>query len=342
MPGLGGCCAIGGRPLSPARGRGTVPPVRRLLALLILAAAGAAPAAEPAGWHLVRGGFEPGRGPDGNSVFLDAPEGLILVDTGRHPAHQEKLLAYAKARGRPIVAIVNTHWHLDHSGGNAEIRAAYPLAEVHASNAVEGALTGFFPNSRKGAEDFLASGQASPELAAEIRRDFAAMDDVASLKATRPVTASGEVRIGGRRLRLNLARFAATEGDVWIHDPDARLVIAGDLVVGPVPFFDTGCPEGWREALTALAETPFDTLVPGHGAPMTRPQFLQWRTAFGNLLDCAVTDKAKEACVAGWKSDAAAFIPARDRRIDGMVGYYLDTRLRAPHAEREKYCRPLR
>ncbi|HEX8622290.1 MAG TPA: MBL fold metallo-hydrolase [Allosphingosinicella sp.] len=314
----------------------------RWLVLLVLALTGSAPAADGrAGWHLVPGSFEPGRGPDGNSVFLDAPEGLILVDTGRHPAHQEKLLAYARARGKPIAAIVNTHWHLDHSGGNAEIRAAYPSAEIHASTAVEGALTGFFPASRKSAEDSLASGQASPEQAAEIRRDFAAMDDVASLRATRPVTGSGRVRVAGRWLELNLARFAATEGDVWIYDPEAKLLIAGDLVVGPVPFFDTGCPEGWREALTALAAKPFDTLVPGHGAPMTKARFLQWRTAFGNLLDCAVTDKAKEECVAGWKRDAAAFIPAGDKRIDGMVGYYLDSRLRAPYAEREKYCRPL-
>ena len=317
--------------------------MRRLLACLALALAGPAPAAgADAGWHLVRGSFEPGRGPDGNSVFLDAPEGLILVDTGRHPGHQEKLLAYARARGRPVAAIVNTHWHLDHTGGNAEIRAAYPGAEIHASEAVEGALTGFFPNSRKGAEEFLASGKEGAELAAEIRRDFAAMDDIASLRPTRPVTGSGSRRIGGRALQLNLAPFAATEGDVWVYDPRSKLLIAGDLVVGPVPFFDTGCPEGWREALTELANIPFETLIPGHGAPMTRPQFLQWRTAFGRLLDCAVTDQDQEACVAGWRRDAAAFIPADDRRIDSMVGYYLETRLRAPYAEREKYCRPLR
>lgn len=316
--------------------------MRRLFALLALALAAPAPAAgEAAGWHLVRGTFEPGRGPDGNSVFLDAPEGLILVDTGRHPAHQEKLLAYARSRGKPIAAIVNTHWHLDHSGGNAEIRAAYPGAAVYGSAAVDGALTGFFPQSRKSAEEFLASGKASREVAAEIRRDLAAMDDAASLKATKPVTGSGRANIAGRLLELNLARFAATEGDVWIFDPEAKLLVAGDLVVGPVPFFDTGCPEGWREALTALAEVPFTTLVPGHGAPMTKPQFLQWRTAFGNLLDCAVSDRDREACIAGWKRDAAAFIPPGDARIDGMVGYYLDTRLRAPYAEREKYCRPL-
>lgn len=315
--------------------------MRRLIILLALVCA-APSSGRDLGWHLVPGSFAPGRGPDGNSVFLDAPAGLILVDTGRHPAHQEKLLAYAKARGRPIAAIVNTHWHLDHSGGNAEIRAAFPEAPVYASTALEGALTGFFPNSRKAAEEFLASGQASPELEAEIRRDFAAMDDVGSLRATRAVARSGEVRIAGRKLRLNLAPFAATEGDVWVYDPRSKLLIAGDLVVGLVPFFDTGCAEGWRKALDTLAATPFATLIPGHGEPMSRPQFLQWRGAFGNLLDCAASSQAKEACVAGWKRDAAAFIPAGDRRIDGMVGYYLDTRLRAPTAEREKYCRPPR
>jgi glyoxylase-like metal-dependent hydrolase (beta-lactamase superfamily II) len=312
------------------------------IGLLALALVGTAPSSgREAGWHLVPGSFEPGRQPDGNSVFLEAPEGLILIDTGRHPEHQAALLAYARARGKPVAAIVNTHWHLDHTGGNAELRAAYPKAAVYGSTAVEGALSGFFPKSRKSAEEFLASGQASPGQQAEIEGDFAAAEDAASLRATRPVTRSGKVRVAGRPLRLNLARFAATEGDVWVYDERSKVVVAGDLVVGPVPFFDTGCPEGWRQALGEIAAIPFVTLIPGHGEPMTRPQFFQWRAAFDNLLDCAASARTKEVCVAGWKSDAAAFIPAADRRIDSMVGYYLDSRLRAPAEERDRYCRPL-
>lgn len=316
--------------------------MRRCIVLLAFALAGAAPSSgRQAGWHLVPGSFEPGRQPDGNSVFIEAPKGLILVDTGRSPVHQGKLLAYARQRGEPVAAIVNTHWHLDHVGGNSEIRAVYPRAAVYGSTAVEGALAGFFPQSRKSAEAFIASGQASPGQQAEIKGDFAAMDDVAALRATRPVTRSGRVRVAGRMLRLNLARFAATEGDIWIYDERARLLIAGDLVVGLAPFFDTGCPEGWRKALGEIAATPFVTLVPGHGEPMSRPQFLQWRKAFDNLLDCAASAQPKEACIAGWKRDAAAFIPAGETRVDSMIGYYLETRLRAPAAEREKFCRPL-
>ena len=313
------------------------------LALAALLCAGCATSVpRPAGWHVIAGGFEPGKGPDGNSVFLDAPEGLILVDTGRHPAHQDALLAFARARGRPIAAILNTHWHLDHSGGNAEMRAAFPEAQVYASRAIEGALTGFFPQSRTSAERYLASGQASEAQAAEIRRDFAAMDDVASLRATRPIDGSVRIRIAGRPLRIRLARFAATEGDLWIHDEKAGLVIAGDLVVAMVPFMDTACPEGWRKALDEIAATPFRTLVPGHGELMTRSAFLDWRTAFNNLLDCAASARAREACISGWKQDAARFIPEGERRIDEMVGYYIDTRLRSAPDERSKYCKPLR
>src|SRR5262249_10852828 len=107
-----------------------------VLALAALLSLGAQRPAAP-GWHLVPRQIDPqGRkGPDGNSIFIDAPQGLILVDTGRHPEHAAALLAYARERGRPIAAIFNTHWHLDHSTGNTEIRAAFPDAPLYASNA---------------------------------------------------------------------------------------------------------------------------------------------------------------------------------------------------------------
>ncbi len=39
------------------------------------------------------------------------------------PAVAEPVLAEADARGWPITAIWNTHWHPDHTGGNADIKA---------------------------------------------------------------------------------------------------------------------------------------------------------------------------------------------------------------------------
>jgi glyoxylase-like metal-dependent hydrolase (beta-lactamase superfamily II) len=290
----------------------------------------------------VPGTLAPNRGPDGNSVFLEAPEGLILIDTGRHPEHRDRLLAYARARGRPVAAIVNTHWHLDHSTGNADLRAAFPQAEVYATSALDGALATFLRDSRERTQARLAAGQVPPEREAEVRRFLAVMDAPDSLRPTRSVVASADITIAGRRLRVNVARFAATEADLWIYDPVERLLIAGDLVVAPVPFMDTACPEGWRRALDALAEVPFETLIPGHGAPMDRSAFLSWRTAFGNLLDCSASTRDRSECIVGWRRDAAPFIPVGlEAMIDELAGYYVDTRLRASPEERQRYCRPL-
>jgi glyoxylase-like metal-dependent hydrolase (beta-lactamase superfamily II) len=319
--------------------------VKKFLFLILLgfaSCAAAAPMPASGGYHLIPGQFGPDSSPDGNSVLLDAPEGLILVDTGRHPEHTQRLIAYAHERGRPIAAIVNTHWHLDHSSGNGLVRAAFPRAPVYASNAIDGALPGFLRRSREDVERQLAAGQIPEARREEVRRFLAVMDHPEWLRPTRPVTRSGVQRVAGRRLQVNLAPFAATEGDVWLYDPASRLLISGDLVVTEVPFMDTACPEGWRRALDVLAATPFTTLIPGHGDPMTHDQFLVWRTAFGNLVDCGASARPRADCVAGWRRDAPIFMrPGRERMVDAMVGYYIDSRLRAVPAERLRYCRPL-
>ena len=84
---------------------------RLCLALLALAGCAAARPQAPA-YHLIRGAVPADKGPDGNTIILDAPDGLIVVDTGRHPEHAQAILDYAKEKHRPIAAIVNTHWHL--------------------------------------------------------------------------------------------------------------------------------------------------------------------------------------------------------------------------------------
>ena len=317
--------------------------VAAIFAALLCLGTAASATLPPPGWHLIPGQIDPeGRkGPDGNSIFLDAPEGLILVDTGRHPEHSAALLAYARERGRPIAAIVNTHWHLDHSTGNGEIRAAFPDAPLYASTAIEGALTGFLARSRAGAEQALADGRIPEASRPEVRRFFDVMDHPERLRPTRPVTQSGTATIAGRRLQVNLAPWAATEGDVWIYDPALRLVIAGDLVVAAGPFMDTACAEGWRAALDRIAATPFTTLIPGHGAPMDRPAFLAWRAAFNGFVDCGRSDRPRADCIAGWRRDAARFIPAGSEQIvERLAGYYLDSRLRSSAEERARYCGP--
>lgn len=307
---------------------------------MIATTARAEPVPVAPGITMIPGSSQPGRQPDGNSILIDAPGGLILIDTGRHKLHQDAILAFVRARHKPVAAIFNTHWHLDHSGGNTEIRAVFPRAQLYASTAIEGALRGFLPKSRADAEEYLKSGEAPAEIREDIALDFAAMDDSATLRPTAPVTASRPMMLAGRMLDVHLAPFAATEGDVWLLDRKTKVLVAGDLVVAAAPYFDTACPDGWRKALEEIAAQDFKLLVPGHGDPMTKAQFLDWQRAFVSLLDCAASSATNATCIAGWKHDAAQFIPSGTSRIDGLIGYYLDSRLRAAPDERNRYCKP--
>lgn len=277
--------------------------------------------------------------PDGNSIIFEDAKGLVVIDTGRHPEHTDKILAYAKERGKPITAIVNTHWHLDHSTGNARIRAVYPEAKLYASEAVVGALKGYLIRNAPTSRERLADPATPEARKAAIRLYLGAIDDPANLIPDMPVTGPTRIRLGERMLELNLAKHAATEGDVWIHDRASSTVIVGDLVVVPLPFFDTACADGWRIALDDIGRIPFKTLVPGHGLPMPRSDFEIYRSAFENLVACARGTGPTATCVDGWTKDAAKFVASYPDRKDAedSITYYIDKIIRSPE-EQKAFC----
>jgi glyoxylase-like metal-dependent hydrolase (beta-lactamase superfamily II) len=277
--------------------------------------------------------------PDGNSIVIEGPAEMLVIDTGRHPEHTDKIIAVAKARNKPITAIVNTHWHLDHATGNARIRAVYPGAKLYASTAVEGALKGFLARNMEQAKAVLADPAAPEPRKADVRLYLNAMSDPANLVPDHPVNGPTTIRLGGRELQLHLARFAATEGDVWVHDPASRSVFVGDLVVVPLPFFDTGCADGWRKALAEIDQTDFQTLVPGHGLPMDHATFSRYRQAFDAYTACAESDQPTASCVATWVQQGQEFAATHPdpKYVQAALTYYVDQVLRAP-AKRAEFC----
>jgi len=311
------------------------------LALLLLATASCAGAKGPA-YHLIPGGVPLDKGPDGNSIVLDAPDGLIVVDTGRHPEHAKAILDYARERGRPIAAVVNSHWHLDHTTGNWDIRRAYPQVQVYASNALEGALATYLKQGRDQADKALADAKTPAAQKDQILRGRAVIDHPERIRPSQVIDASGEMKIAGRKLDVHLAKFAASEGDVWLYDPKTKLAIVGDLVVDIVPFMDTACADGWLKALGEIEQVPFTTLIPGHGPVMTRDDFVTWKTAFVAFVDCGRSAAPKEQCVSGWEKGAAKFIDDAHRDyVRQAADYYLTTRLRSSPEEQQRYCKPL-
>src|SRR5687767_1604257 len=276
---------------------------------------------------LIRGTPMPGRGPDGNTIIIDAPDGLIVVDTGRHKVHSDAILTFAAERKRPIAVIVNTHWHLDHASGNGRLKAAHPKARVYTTTAVDKALApgGFLARNLEGAKKMLATTDDA------VRRDeiqifidtMAARSD---LRPDVPVTRSGSMQVAGRPLDVHVTDQAVSDADIWFFDKATRVAVIGDLITMPVPYFETACPERWRASLDEVWATPFETAVPGHGRPMTRAQFDTYRQAYGAFISCVQSSNAPGQCSKAWVDGVGSLVgddPERRRAIASNADYYV-------------------
>jgi glyoxylase-like metal-dependent hydrolase (beta-lactamase superfamily II) len=290
------------------------------------------------GVHLVTGRFVPGRQPDGNSVVLRGESGLVIVDTGRHAAHTRAVLDLARGLGAPVVAVVNTHWHLDHTGGNLLVRRDVPGARFLQSAAIVAAKAGFLANYREQLRQAIAQ-TTDPATRAGYEVDAAILDQVDRLQPDETITASGPRALAGRPVQLELGGPAVTAGDVWVLDLATKTLIAGDLITLPVPFLDTACPSGWSSALGRLAAVEFERVVPGHGPPMTRDQFEAYRASFEGLLRCGSTSEPVGRCADGWIAGLGDLLPATEHDFARrLLDYYVGQVLRGDPAALAARC----
>jgi hypothetical protein len=199
-------------------------PIRKLvLALLAVLGGTALTPAAPGGFAVIQGSFETNRQPDGNTVVFDAPDGLVVLDTGRHPEHSQKILEFATQAGRPIVAVMNSHWHLDHVSGNPRLRARYPALKVYASNAIDGAMHGFLANSKQQASALLDSADFPEGMKAEIRTDIATKGGLVRPGPDRWVP-DGRPEYLIECCKASMKRLGVERIDLWqLHRIDAKV-----------------------------------------------------------------------------------------------------------------------
>jgi len=309
--------------------------MKMLLFVLALTLAQAAPTPSPPvareiapNTFLLPGAILPDRGPDGNTVILVAPSGLIAIDTGRHPWHSDGILAFARSKGRPVAAIVNTHWHLDHSSGNRRVKAAYPQANIYTTRAVDRALApgGFLVRNLEAARA-RARDTNTPDVRREETELFiATMEAADALRPDVPVERSGPITIAGRPLSVRVATDAVTAADLWLYDETTGVAVIGDLVTLPAPFFETACPAHWQDTLDEVWATSFRLAVPGHGPPMSRAEFDTYRRAFGSFRACVGSENPASVCAANWTKELGTLLPAESDRREATeyASYYVD------------------
>jgi glyoxylase-like metal-dependent hydrolase (beta-lactamase superfamily II) len=277
---------------------------------------------------LIRPAPMPGRGPDGNTIIFDGKDGLLVVDTGRHKSQTDAILAFARARKRPIVAIVNTHWHLDHASGNGRLKAEYPNAKVYTTTAIDGVLAagGFLARNLEDAKKMLAS-TTDPVRRDEIQIFIDTMDARNDLRPDVRLTKSQSMSLAGRALDVHVTDQAVSDADVWLFDTATRLAVIGDLITVPVPYFETACPDRWKASLDDLWATPFETAIPGHGRPMNRAQFDSYRQSFGAFVSCVKSPRLAAECSKAWVDGIGGLVgddPKRREAVAANMDYYVD------------------
>jgi glyoxylase-like metal-dependent hydrolase (beta-lactamase superfamily II) len=311
-----------------------------LSALAIVTAACAGAPARETDYIILQTVTAPNRQPDGNTIMLETADGIVVIDTGRHRARVNDIVEEAAIRELPVIAIFNTHWHLDHISGNIALREAFPVAAVYSHRpALQEALSGFLARGAEANRKRIADPAADPGAREDASTDLATVEAGSRLYPTVSIERTQTLAIGGRTLDVHVAQ-AASAGDLWFYDPAARLAIAGDLVTLPAPFLDTACPKNWRAELDALLATPFEQLAPGHGRMMTRADVTLYRDAFGALLDCASSLASAEACADQWSKAAAPLLDESSGdagQASAYAGYYVENILRKTEA-RPAWC----
>lgn len=291
------------------------------------------------GISLLPGQLQADRSPDGNSVILQGRSGIVVIDTGRGGDHTSRLIDRAAQSGLPLAGVINTHWHLDHIGGNAMFRKRWPELHIYAHPSLDTALNGFHAEYRTQLESYLPTLTVGSLEQERYQAEMNLLKLDRQLAETDPVLKSMTLTLGGRQLELHIGEHSVTEGDLWIVDPATRTLIAGDLVTLPVPMFDSACPEGWQATLAKLSASDFMQLVPGHGNPMNPAAFATYRRAFDNLLNCSASTADKQDCVDGWFADAKSLVRSSDEAYGRtLLSYYIDQFIKPDASGRKRWC----
>ncbi len=288
----------------------------------------------------IAGEVIPGHEPDGNTYILESAKRLTVIDTGRHESHRRKIELFAEQKHTTIVAVINSHWHLDHVSGNIGLRKAYPRIKVYGSGAINDALGGFLAKSAESSRQMLATEKLNPVEREEIKTDLATIEAGEALKPDVVLSNTETLTIGGRKLQIHVARNAATAGDVWVFDAASGVVFVGDLVTFPAAFLDTACGNGWKIALEEVERVPFRVVAPGHGPLLSREHFNIYLQAFEKLLSCSDSSQTATQCAAAWIDQVAGIgeMSEQQRKLgQGMTAYYITDVLRA-HGGNSEYC----
>lgn len=183
-----------------------------------------------------------------NSGFIVGSNGVAVVDTFVSAAPAKDLLAeIRKITNLPVRYVINTHYHLDHTGGNAAYAEAGATILAHRNL-----------RSWERTENLKFFGP-NPKPEDKARVESLVLPDMVYTDAV-------DLYLGSRLIQVRYM-LGHTGGDSVVLVPDANVVFGGDLVWQKhLPNLIDASTQPWIQTLDKLlAEHPSATFVSGHG-----------------------------------------------------------------------------
>jgi glyoxylase-like metal-dependent hydrolase (beta-lactamase superfamily II) len=245
---------------------------------------------------------------DVNVTAIGSDRGLVVVDThGSTAAGRNVVTDLDRLGAGSVVHVVNSHWHWDHSFGNAAFREVVRDVPIHAHKEAASWLA----DQGERMKERFSESPGNPRVA-----------EVAVTEIVIPDQTFADRRaldLGDRVLELMFPGRGHTSGDILARLMDADVLIAGDLVeesAKPWIGMDSW-PLEWPDTLDVVLDliTERTLVIPGHGAAVDRTFVQTQRDEIAEIVETV-------------RSFSALGVPIDSAVADGEWPWAVDDRIR--------------
>jgi len=242
----------------------------------------------------------------GNTTVIIGDRVVFVVDSCYLPSLARQDIAKIKQwTNEPVAYLLNTHFHNDHNNGNKAYLEAYPsltiIAQVetkrdmdliqpgniertprHLATQIAAFKQGKYPNGR----ELSASDKKEVEaLLPGLEKMQVEWQTLSYQPPTLTFTDELDIDLGNREVQVKFLGRGNTAGDAIVYVPKEKILVAGDLLVHPIPYTFDGYPAEWSQTLRKMSQLPIATIVPGHGPVQHDTKYL---TLVADLLASTV------------------------------------------------------
>ena len=248
----------------------------------------------------------PGEPVSGNTTVIIGERQVLVVDSCFLPSEAHEDIAQIRQwTDKPVSYLLNTHFHNDHNNGNKTYLEAFPALAIVAQaetkkdmdliqpgniERMPGQLAatiaalkqGKLQNGRTLSEDEKKQVQA---LLPGMEKREAEFKTLVYQSPTLIFTDKLDIDLGNSEVQVRHLGLGNTPGDTIVYLPKEKILVAGDLLVHPIPYTYDGYPAEWVQTLRSMAQLDAEIIVPGHGPVLHGKAYLSLVT---DLLESAV------------------------------------------------------